>query len=83
MDADFAKEHPYIYLSVDGEDMIFQITALFVTDIGFDYIAPDPTGDDLTSFFETIARKNWLVFDGVTDVYKRQCLERSHGHGSE
>ena len=46
--------------------MIFQITALFVTDIGFDYIAPDPTGDDLTSFFETVARKNWLDFDGVT-----------------
>lgn len=66
MDADFVKEHPYIYLSVDGEGMIFQITALFVTDIGFDYIAPDPTGDDLTNFFETIARKNWLDFDGVT-----------------
>ena len=66
MDADFAKEHPYIYLSVDGEDMIFQITALFITDIGFDYIAPNPTGDDLTSFFETVARKNWLDFDGVT-----------------
>ena len=23
-------------------------------------------GDDLTSFFETIARKNWQDFDGVT-----------------
>lgn len=46
--------------------MIFQITALFVTDIGFDYIAPDPTGDDLTSFFETVARKNWLDIDAVT-----------------
>ena len=66
MDADFVKEHPYIYLSVNGEDMIFQIAALFVTDISFDYIAPDPTGDDLTSFFETVARKNWLDFDGVT-----------------
>lgn len=61
MDVDFVKEHPYIYLSVDGEDMIFQITALFVTDIGFDYIEPDPTGDDLTSFFETIARKTGLT----------------------
>ena len=69
MDADFVKEHPYIYLSVNGEDMIFQITALFVTDIGFDYIAPNPTGDDLTSFSETVARKNWLDF---ADVYKRQ-----------
>ena len=29
-------------------------------------IAPNPTGDDLTSFFETVARKNWLDFDGVT-----------------
>ena len=66
MDADFVKEHPYIYLSVDGEDMIFQITALFITDIGFDYIAPNPTGDELTGFFETVARKNWLDFDGVT-----------------
>ena len=66
MDADFAKEHPYIYLSANGEHMIFQITALFITDIGFDYIAPNPKGDDLTCFFETIARKKWLDFDGVT-----------------
>ena len=66
MDADYMKENPYVYLAVKGEDMVFQITACFITDIGFDYIAPDPTGDDLTSFFETIARKNWLDFDGVT-----------------
>ena len=66
MDADFAKEHPYIYLSVDGEDMIFQITALFVTDIGFDYIAPNPTGDDLTSFFETVV----LLSKGEIDSKK-------------
>ena len=66
MDADYMKENPYVYLAVKGEDMVFQITACFITDIGFDYIAPDPTGDDLTSFFETVARKNWLDFDGVT-----------------
>ena len=66
MDADFVKEHPYIYYSVDGEDMVFQITALFITDIEFDYIAPNPAEDDLASFFETVARKNWLNFDGVT-----------------
>ena len=66
MDADYMKENPYVYLAVKGEDMVFQITACFITDIGFDYIAPDPTGDDLVSFFETVARKNWLDFDGVT-----------------
>ena len=66
MDADFVQANPYIYFSVDGEDMIFQITALFITDIEFDYIAPNPTGDDLTSFFETVARKNWLDIEGIT-----------------
>ena len=38
----------------------------FVTDIGFDYIAPDPEGQALTDFFAQVARKNWLAFDGVT-----------------
>ena len=66
MDADYVKKHPYIYLSVGGEDLVFQITALFITDIAFDYIAPNPTGSELTEFYRTVARKNWLNFDGVT-----------------
>lgn len=65
MDADYVKENPYIYLSVKGDDMVFQITACFITDIEFDYIAPNPSGEELTNFFEQVA-KNWLVFDGVT-----------------
>lgn len=32
MDADYVKENPYVYLSVKGEDMVFQITACFITD---------------------------------------------------
>ena len=66
MDADYVKENPYIYLSVKGDDMVFQITACFITDIDFDYIAPNPTGEELTNFFEQVAKKNWLEFDGVT-----------------
>ena len=31
-DADFVKDHPYIYLSVDGKEMISQSTALFIMD---------------------------------------------------
>ena len=66
MDADFVKKNPYIYLSVDGDDLIFQITALFITDTGFDYIDPNPMGSKLTEFFQTVEKKNWLDFDGVT-----------------
>ena len=64
--ADYVKENPYIYLSVKGDDMVFQITACFITDIDFDYIAPNPTGEELTNFFEQVAKKNWLEFDGVS-----------------
>ena len=66
MDADFVKKNPYIYLSVDGDDLIFQITALFITDIGFDYIDPNPMGSKLTEFFQTVEKKNWLDIDSVT-----------------
>ncbi len=66
LDADYVREHPYLYLSVEGDDMVFQITACFITDIGFDYIAPNPAGEELTDFFAQVAQKNWLVFDGVT-----------------
>ena len=66
MDARYVQENPYIYLSVQGENLVFQITALFITDISFDYIAPDPAGEELTELLAQVARKNWLVFDDVT-----------------
>lgn len=77
MDADFVEENPYIYLSVDGEDLIFQVTACFITDVSFDYINPDPAGTDLTDFFETVERKNWLDVEGVTFSEGDQILTLS------
>ena len=35
-------------------------------DNGFDYIDPNPMGSKLTEFFQTVEKKNWLDFDGVT-----------------
>ena len=35
-------------------------------DIGFDYIDPNPMGSKLTEFSQTVEKKNWLDFDGVT-----------------
>ena len=66
MDADFVQENPYIYLSVEGDDMVFQITACFITDISFDYISPDLAGEELTGLLRQVEEKNWLAFDGVT-----------------
>lgn len=66
MDAGYVQENPYIYLSVDGEDMIFQITAVFVTDTEFDYIRPEfETDKERTEYLETVARKNLFAIDGA------------------
>ena len=46
--------------------MVCQITACFVTTTDFDYIVTNPTGEEQSDFFEQIAKKNWLRFDGVT-----------------
>ncbi len=57
-DIDFVREHPYIYLSLDGEDLVFEVSAVFFTGIDFDYIAPEPSGQDLRDFFDAVTRKN-------------------------
>lgn len=64
-DLEFVQQHPYIYLSVNGEDLVFQVAAVFFTDIDFDYINPEPSGEDLTTFFDTVEQKNEYVFDGL------------------
>ena len=66
MDAGYVQENPYIYLSVDGEDMIFQIVAVFVTDTEFDYIRPEfETEKERAEYLETVARKNLFTIDGA------------------
>jgi len=37
-EADFAREHPYIYLTTQDEKFVFQIFSVFYTDVNFDYI---------------------------------------------
>ncbi len=61
LDAAFIEQNPYIYLAVDGEDLVFQVCAVFFTDISFDYIDPTPG----TEFYATVAAKNEFVFEGL------------------
>lgn len=58
--AAFARENPYIFLSVDGENMVFEIAAVFFTDVDFDYINPDPAALGGTTFYDTVSAANWL-----------------------
>lgn len=62
LDPAFAEQNPYLYLALDGEDLAFQVAAVFFTDISFDYINPNPPQRD---FHETVAAKNELLIDGL------------------
>ncbi len=60
LDPAFVEQNPYLYLALDGEDLVFQVAAVFFTDISFDYINPNPPQRD---FHKTVASKNELVID--------------------
>lgn len=65
-DADYVCANPYIYLSVPGDDLVFQIAAVFFTDVSFDYINPDPAALGGTVFYDTVAAANYLAGDVAT-----------------
>ena len=50
-----------VYPGAEVDDPVMQ-----AEDNGFDYIDPNPMGSKLTEFFQTVEKKNWLDFDGVT-----------------
>jgi sortase B len=37
---DFARENPYIYFSIDGQDMVWEIFAAYYTNLQYNYIDP-------------------------------------------
>ena len=51
-DEEFAKAHPYIYYSTIEEDMVWQVFAVFYTDIKFDYIEPNPADATFNSLLK-------------------------------
>lgn len=83
---DFMQENPYIYLTVDDEILVFEIFAVFYTDIDFYYINPYPNNDDFDTFIDTVQAKNEYIFSDieVTDQDKLLTLSTcSHKYDYE
>ncbi len=62
-DIDFLRENPYIYLTVNNDDLIFEIFAVFYTDISHYYIDPYPSNQGFETFLQDINNRNEFVFD--------------------
>lgn len=60
---EFAKTHPYIYYSTIEEDMVWQVFAVFYTDIKFDYIEPNPADATYNSLLKKAQDLSFYNYD--------------------
>lgn len=60
---EFAKTHPYIYYSTIEEDMVWQVFAVFYTDIKFDYIEPNPADATYNSLLKKAQDLSFYKYD--------------------
>lgn len=60
---EFAKIHPYIYYSTIEEDMVWQVFAVFYTDIKFDYIEPNPADATFNSLLKKAQDLSFYNYD--------------------
>lgn len=66
LDLDFLKANPIIYLTIDDEELPFQIFGVFFTNTDFYYIDPNPSDQGFDSFMAEVNAKNEFVFDGIS-----------------
>ena len=62
-DEEFAKTNPYIYYSTIEEDMVWQVLAVFYTDIKFDYIEPNPADATFNSLLKKAQDLSFYNYD--------------------
>lgn len=73
LDIDHLKGNPYIYLTIDGKELPFEIFAVFYSDIDFYYINPTPSDMDFEYFLEEVNKRNEFVFEN-TEVTENDKL---------
>lgn len=84
-DLEYLKQNPYIYFSTEEDDMVWQVFAVFYTDVWFNYIQPNPTADGMTEILkEAQARNEYLIDLDVTAEDKiltlSTCTGKYNGH---
>lgn len=63
LDIEYCKENPYIYFSTPETDMVWQIFAVYYTDINFYYIEPNPDTATFTNMVSEMKQRSQFIFD--------------------
>lgn len=63
LDIEYCKENPYIYFSTPEADLVWQIFAVYYTDINFNYIEPNPDATRFTNMLSEMKQRSQFIFD--------------------
>ena len=83
----FAQAYPYVYYSTDSQEMTWVVFAAFYTDIGFNYIEPNPTDASFTEIVNgarSRSRHNFAVEVASTDkIVTLSTCTRAYGSSDQ
>lgn len=63
LDIEYCKENPYIYFSTPEADLVWQVFAVYYTDINFNYIEPNPDAARFTNMISEMKQRSQFIFD--------------------
>ena len=63
LDIEYCKQNPYIYFSTPEADLVWQIIAVYYTDINFNYIEPNPDPTRFTNMISEMKQRSQFIFD--------------------
>ena len=63
LDIEYCKQNPYLYFSTPETDMVWQIFAVYYTDINFYYIEPNPDTATFTNMISEMKQRSQFIFD--------------------
>ena len=70
-DLNFLKSNPYIYMATEKEELVWQVFAVFYTNINFNYIQANPTADVMAEIVkEAKSRSEYIIDLDVTSSDK-------------
>ena len=70
LDEDFARENPYIFFSVAGEDLVWEIFAVYYATVFLPYNLPDFTDQGFLDMLAQMKKRSQFIYDvdvGVDD----------------
>ena len=77
LDLDFAANNPYIYFSTAEEDMVWQVFAVFYSDINFNYNNPNPDDAAYADLLSQAKARSELIYEDIDVTTQDKILTLS------